>query len=90
MILARRKMVGQYLQNKKEHRKKTKVDEVELGDSEGEKEAPIKWPDYGIETLIAIDKVEEEFPKSEKKKERKKIRICILDTLLLILKTLID
>ena len=34
--------------------KKTKIDEVELGDSEGEEEAPIKWRDYEIETLIAI------------------------------------
>ena len=36
MILARRREVGQWLQNQKEHKKKTGVDEVELGDSEGE------------------------------------------------------
>jgi hypothetical protein len=48
--------------------KKTRVDEVELGDSEGEEEAPIKWRDYEIETLIAIrGEMEEEFAKSTRK-----------------------
>ena len=32
----------------------TKVDEVELGYSEGEEETPIKWQNYEIETLIII------------------------------------
>ena len=27
---------------------------MELGDSEGEEDAPIKWRDYEIQTLIAI------------------------------------
>jgi hypothetical protein len=35
---------------------------VELGDLEGEEEAPIKWRDYEIETLIAIrGEMEEKF-----------------------------
>jgi hypothetical protein len=53
---------------KRSTKKKTKVDEVELGDSEGEEEAPIKWRDYEIETLIAIrGEMEEEFAKSARK-----------------------
>ena len=48
--------------------KKTKVDEMNLGDSEGEEDAPIKWRDYEIETLIAIrGEMEEEFAKSTRK-----------------------
>ena len=67
MKLARRREVGQWLQNRKEH-KKTKVDEIDLGYSEGEEEAPIKWRDYEIETLIAIrGEMEEEFAKSARK-----------------------
>ena len=68
MKLARRREVGQWLQNRKEHKKKAKVDEIDLGDSEGEEEAPIKWRDYEIETLIAIrGEMEEEFTKSTRK-----------------------
>jgi hypothetical protein len=49
-------------------KKKAKVVEVDLGDSEGEEEAPIKWRDYEIETLIAIrGEMEEEFAKSARK-----------------------
>ena len=48
--------------------KKTRVDKIELGDSEGEEEAPIKWQNYEIETFIAIrGKMEEEFAKSARK-----------------------
>jgi hypothetical protein len=37
---------------------------VELEDSEGEEEAPIKWRDYKIATLIAIcGEMKEEFAK---------------------------
>ena len=44
------------------------VDEMKLGDSEGEEDAPIKWRYYEIETLIAIrDEMEEEFAKSARK-----------------------
>ena len=48
--------------------KKAIVDEVELGDLEGEEETPIKWRNYEIETLIAIrGEMEEEFAKSTRK-----------------------
>ena len=48
--------------------KKTRVDEVELEDSEGEEEIPIKWRDYEIETLIVIrGEMEEEFAKTARK-----------------------
>jgi hypothetical protein len=41
---------------------------VELGDSEGEEEAPIKWQNYEIETFIAIrGEIEEEFAKFARK-----------------------
>ena len=43
MILVRRREAWQWLQNQKEHKKNARVDEVELGDLEGEEEAPIKW-----------------------------------------------
>ena len=44
------------------------MDEVDLGDSEGEKVAPIKWRDYEIETLIVIrGEIEEEFAKFARK-----------------------
>ncbi len=56
------------MQNQKPHQKKAKVVEVDLEDSEGEEEAPIKWRDYEIETLIAIrGEMEEEFAKSARK-----------------------
>ena len=42
--------------------------EVDLRDSEGEEEAPVKWRDYEIETLIAIRGVmEEKFANSARK-----------------------
>ena len=54
--------------NQKEHKKKARVDEVELGDSEAEEETHIKWRDYEIETLIVIrGEIEEEFAKSARK-----------------------
>ena len=41
---------------------------MELGDSEGEEEASIKWRNYEIETLIAVrGEMEEEFAKSARK-----------------------
>ena len=44
------------------------MDEVDLGDSEGEEEAPIKWRDYKIETLIVIrGEMKEKFAKSARK-----------------------
>ena len=56
-------------------KQKIKVDEVELGDSEGEEEAPINWRDYEIETLIAIrGEMVEEFTKSARKQG---IYLCI-------------
>ena len=55
--------------------KKARVDEVELGDLEGEEDVPIKWRDYEIETLIAIrGEMEEEFAKSARKQG---IYLCI-------------
>ena len=48
--------------------KKTKVDEVKLGDSKGEEDTPIKWRYYEIETLRAIcGEMEEKFAKSARK-----------------------
>lgn len=55
MTMIRRKHIGHYFQNRKNHRKKNvKIDEFELGDLEGEEETPTKWRDYDIRTLIAI------------------------------------
>ena len=67
MISARRKEVDSSFKMKMSTEKK-KIDEVELGDSEGEEEVPIKWRDYEIETLIAIcGEIEEDFAKSTRK-----------------------
>ena len=69
MILVRKKEVWQWLQNQKEGQKnETRVDEVELEDSEGEEDTLIKWQDDGIESVIAIrGEMEEEIAKSTKK-----------------------
>jgi hypothetical protein len=65
--LVRRREVGQWLQKQKKH-KNARIEEVELVDLEGEEEAPIKWRDYEIETLIVIrGEMEEEFAKLARK-----------------------
>lgn len=46
-----RALVSKWKQTPK---KKAKMNEIELGDSKGEKVAPIKWWHYEIETLILI------------------------------------
>lgn len=49
-------------------KKKTKIDEIGLGDSEVEEEALIKWQDYEIETLIIVhSEMKEEFTKLSRK-----------------------
>ena len=53
---------------------------MELGDSDGIKEALINWRDYEIETLIAIcGEMEEEFVKSARKQDI--TFICVLCSL---------
>lgn len=62
-ILARRREIGQQFRNRKEYQGK-KIDEIELGTSEGEEKDPIKWWNYDIKTLIAIHSaMKEEFAK---------------------------
>jgi hypothetical protein len=57
-------------------KKRKKICEVELGDSEGEEEAPIKWRDYEIETLIAIRcEMKQKNSKSARKQD---IFFCII------------
>ena len=63
-----KKKRGRAIATKSKGAPKKKVDEVDLGDSEGKEEAPIKWQDYEIETLIAIcGEMEEKFAKSVRK-----------------------
>lgn len=62
--------MGLVLNSKRAPTKKAKIDEIELGDLEGEDEAFIKWWDHEIETLIAIhSKMEEEYTKSTRKQD---------------------
>ena len=68
----------------KETQKNAKVDEVELEDSEGEEEVPIKWRNYDIKTIIAIrGEMKEEFTKLTKKKQSIHF-ICVLCSLIFI------
>ena len=74
MISARRRD-GRTVASKSKGAQNKKIDEVELGDLEGEEETPIKWRDYEIETLIAIcGEMEEEFAKSARKQD---MNLCI-------------
>lgn len=62
-VIGKKKKRGRIVDSKpKGALKKTKVDEVELGDSKDEEEAPIKWQDCELE-----DEMEEEFAKSARK-----------------------
>ena len=56
----KKRCIWHLFQNQNEHQIwRLNDDESELGDLEGEEEAPIKWRDYNIKTLIVIyDEIE--------------------------------